>query len=129
MSGASQQPNSYGFGEKISQMTGTQQPSSYAEKVQETMSNKTPEEILKEKAAMKEQAIQQQMQQQMQQQPIQQPMQQRYSQPVMQQQRPQMNWNNVTPQQAATVDTSYAKYLEETKGESVYRRGPYKKRQ
>jgi len=40
--------------------------------------------------------------------------------------RPDIDWDRVSPEQAAQVDPEYAKYLAES--DSRYRRGPYKKR-
>jgi len=38
-----------------------------------------------------------------------------------------IDWSRITPEEAARVDPEYAKYLKESKGETTYRRGPYKK--
>ena len=56
--------------------------------------------------------------------------QQNYRQPVQQggYGRQEINWNNVSPQQAAQYDAEYAQYMSESADENVYRRGPYKKR-
>jgi len=56
--------------------------------------------------------------------------QQNYRQPVQQggYGRQEVNWNNVSPQQAAQYDAEYAQYMSESADENVYRRGPYKKR-
>lgn len=38
-----------------------------------------------------------------------------------------IDWDRVSPDQVAPIDPQYAKYLAESKGETTYRRGPYRK--
>ena len=68
--------------------------------------------------------IRQQREQMMQQQP--QPRQEMYEKP-REIDYSNIDWDSVEPAQAAKVDPEYASYLKKSKGETTYRRGPYKK--
>ena len=39
-----------------------------------------------------------------------------------------IDWSQMSPEEVAMYDPDYAEYLAQTKGETTYRRGPYKKR-
>ena len=134
------------FGSKVMATVGASQPKSFAQTVGETIGTKKPEELIQEEQVRREALMEETMGQQA---PVQQPMvrpvqqfrqpiqqMQQYQQPIQQMQQPiqrqsRVNWDNVSPQQASQVDTSYAKYMQESAAEgfSGYRRGPYKKRQ
>lgn len=133
MSGAMTQTP--GFQDKVQDSVGTQQTSKpFAQRVQETISMKTPEQVLQEERAQQEQMQQQMMQQQYQpQRPTPQPQLRYYEEPTpqyaRQPQQPQyeIDWNRLPPQEAAKYDPEYAKYMEKTDDKTEYRRGPYKK--
>lgn len=132
------------FENKTQMIVGDQQSDkAWAQKVNESIGNKTPEEIVKDEQISNVQNLapvqnvqastQQRQQITVPQQP---PQQYQRPQPQQPQFRPQPqqqyyepDWDEVTPQQAAQYDPQYAKYLRESAGETTYRRGPYKKRQ
>ena len=115
----------------MSTVGGQSQSKSFAQKVNESVTRKTPEEVMEEEKLQQytpqqnEQVIQQPIQQQPQQYSQQRPV--FYAQPQQMQGR-EPNWNNLSPQEAAQYDPEYARYMAESKEENVYRRGPYKKR-
>ena len=128
------------FNSKVMASVGSPQNKSFAQKIGESLSRKKPEELIKEEQMARVEQMEAQMMQP--QQVVQRPIQPRpvYQQPQFQQIRQPMqmqqpaqniNWGNVSPQQASQVDSSYAKYMQESTAEGFdgYRRGPYKKRQ
>jgi len=142
--GMNQSPS---FGNKVAESVGAnQQGKGWAQKVSESVGRKSPDEIMKEERQSVEefapqqrpevvsQTPQPQIQQQIrpqvrpQVQPQQRVVPQQYGQQPMYMPQQEPDWDEVSPQQAAQYDPEYARYLAESKGETTYRRGPYKKR-
>jgi hypothetical protein len=128
------------FSSKVYDSVGTQtQSKSFAEKVNDSVTKRKPEEVVAEERQRREE--QQMVQPQAPQQPQMYSPQQQVQrvQPQAPQQMgapgtlpierraPSVDWDHVSPEQAAPIDPQYARYMAESKDAVTYRRGPYKK--